>query len=135
MMTKYLIAYAATAFVLFALDFLWLGTLAGPFYREKLANILSERPNIPASVAFYAFYCIGVVIFAEMRGFENQSALYALGFGALFGFFAYATYDITNYATLKDFPLVIAVLDISWGTALTGVSAFAGYYAATFFKG
>jgi uncharacterized membrane protein len=76
---------------------------------------------------------IGVVFFAVVPALRADSAAMALVYGALFGFFAYATYDMTNYATLRNWPLVVSLVDIAWGTCLTGVSALAGYLATRFF--
>lgn len=132
-MKRYVIAYGATAVVFFGLDLLWLGTVATGFYKEKLGSLMAERPNIAAAGVFYAAYVVGIVIFAEMRGFETGSWVSALVWGALFGFFAYATYNMTNYATLKDYPAVLAAVDLAWGTVLTAVSAAAGYAVATRF--
>lgn len=129
-MKRHLIAYVATAVVFFGLDFLWLGTVATTFYKEKLGPLMAERPNLAAAGVFYALYVVGIVMFAETRAFETGNWVTALVWGALFGFFAYATYDITNYATLKGYPAALAAVDLAWGTALTALSAAAGYIVA-----
>ncbi len=125
-MLRYIVAYLATAVVFLAIDYVWLTRVALQFYRENLGDLLLANPRIGAAAAFYAVYVIGIVIFAVAPALRSGSALTALAFGALFGFFAYATYDMTNYATLKNWPLTVSVVDIIWGTALTGVSAWLG---------
>jgi len=126
-MTRAFAAYLATLTAFLALDFVWLGYIAGNFYRLELGPLLLERPNLVASALFYALYAIGIVIFAVAPAWQSQSWLTALFYGALFGLFAYATYDMTNYATLKGFPLRIALVDMLWGAAVTGASAAFGY--------
>ena len=125
-MIKYFIAYVATAIVFFAVDFVWLSQVATKFYSERLGGLLLEKPNMVAAAIFYAIYIVGIVVFAVTPGLKSGSALMALGYGALFGFFAYATYDMTNYATLKGWSLEVVVVDIGWGIFLTGVSAALG---------
>ncbi len=126
-MAQYLAAYAVTSFVFFAIDFVWLSRIAKRFYFDRLGDILLDRPNLGAAAAFYAVYVVGIVIFAVAPALREQSAVTALVYGALFGFFAYATYDMTNYATLRNWSLTVSLVDIAWGTCLTGVSALLGY--------
>ncbi len=123
----YLIAYIATAVVFFAIDFVWLAKVAKSFYWSRLGGLLRDKPNLAAASGFYAVYLIGIVIFAVVPALQAQSWTTALVYGALFGFFAYATYDMTNLATLKGWSVSVAVVDIAWGTALTGASATFGY--------
>jgi len=120
-------AYLATLVAFLALDFIWLGYIAGNFYRSELGPLLLERPNLIASALFYALYAVGIVIFAVSPAWQSQSWTSALSYGALFGLFAYATYDMTNYATLRGFPLKIALLDMAWGMVVTGISAAFAY--------
>jgi uncharacterized membrane protein len=120
-------AYIATLTTFLVLDFVWLGYIAGNFYRSELGPLLLERPNLLASALFYALYAIGIVIFAVSPAWQSQSWTSALLFGALFGLFAYATYDMTNYATLRGFPLTITLLDMAWGMVVTGISATVAY--------
>ena len=135
-MLQYLIAYVATAVVFFGLDFVWLGSIATGFYKEKLGPLLLERPNFVVAGAFYALYVVGIVLFGETRAFEGGNWFTAFKWGALFGFFAYATYGMTNYATLKGHSAAVAAVDIAWGTALTALSSAAGYsVAAAFTRG
>jgi uncharacterized membrane protein len=88
---------------------------------------MMDRPNMSAAALFYLIYVVGIVLFAVGPALKNESLVYAIAYGALFGFFTYATYDLTNYATLKDWPVMVAVVDTAWGTALAGFSAGAGY--------
>ena len=129
-MVRYIIAYAATAVVFFGLDFVWLGTVANGFYKARIGSLLLNPPNFVAAAAFYAVYVVGIVMFGEVRGFEGAGWRGALLWGALFGFFAYATYDMTNYAVLKGYSAAVAAADLAWGTVLTGVSSLAGYAVA-----
>ena len=122
-----LIAYGATALVFFGLDFLWLGTVANSFYRGQLGPLMAEQVNIPVAALFYALYVVGLVIFAVAPALAAGSWKTALMYGALFGFFAYATYDLTNLATLRDWPVALTLVDLLWGTALSGMSATLGY--------
>ena len=125
-MTKYFGAYAATLVVMVALDLLWIGVIAKPLYQQGIGHLMAERPNIGVAVLFYAIYAIGVVLFAVAPDGSTSGWARTLVTGALFGFFAYATYDLTNLATLKNWPLGLAVLDVAWGSLVTAVSAAAG---------
>lgn len=125
-MTKYLVAYVATAIVFFAIDFVWLSQVATKFYSERLGHLLMDKPNLGAAAAFYLIYIAGIVLFAVTPGLKSNSVLVAGAYGALFGFFAYATYDMTNFATLKNWPIEVVVVDIAWGMVLTGTAAALG---------
>ena len=120
-------AYLFTAVAFFAIDFLWLGSVAKRFYFSRLSHLLAEKINYPAAAGFYAIYVVGLVIFAVGPALEKSTWQTALTYGALFGFFCYATYDMTNQSTLKRWPATITVVDIAWGTVLSGVAATIGY--------
>ena len=126
-MTRYAIAYAATAVVFCGLDFLWLGFVAKGYYQSQVGALLLEKPNLAVAAVFYALYIVGVLIFAVLPALDAGSWQRALLYGALFGFFAYATYDLTNLATLKGWSTGMALLDLTWGAVVTGASATAGY--------
>ena len=126
-MTQPLMAYALTALAFFALDYLWLTRFAKRFYFDRLGTLLLKRPKFVAAGGFYAVYVAGIVIFAVAPALTEQSAPTALIHGALFGFFAYATYDMTNYATLKGWSLTVSLVDIAWGAFVTGTAALFGY--------
>jgi len=127
-MLLHLTAYIATAFVFFAIDYVWLSQVAKRFYFVHLDGLLLDTPRMGAAGLFYMAYVAGIVIFAVAPALKADSFTMALTYGALFGMFAYATYDMTNYATLRDWPLIVVVVDITWGTLLTGVSAAAGFW-------
>jgi uncharacterized membrane protein len=97
-------------------------------YRRQLGSLLSENVNWPAAIIFYLFFVAGVFIFSIYPAFEKQSLQHAIILGALFGFFTYATYDLTNHATLKGWPLKIVFIDILWGMVLTGSVSTAGFF-------
>lgn len=126
----YVFAYIATAVVFFAIDFVWLSKVSKAFYADRIGHLLLDKPLLGAAAAFYAVYVIGIVIFAVAPALKDGSGLTALMYGALFGFFAYATYDMTNYATLKDWSLTVSIVDTLWGTFLTGISAYLGFLGA-----
>jgi uncharacterized membrane protein len=132
-MTRLAVAYIATAVVFCGLDFLWLGFVAKGYYQSQVGTLLLDRPNLPVAAAFYALYVAGVLIFAVVPGLETGSPVRALAAGALFGFFAYATYDLTNLATLKGWSVGITLLDLAWGAIVSGISATAGVFAARAF--
>jgi uncharacterized membrane protein len=121
-------AFVATLAVMAVLDGLWLGLVARSFYRQHLGFLMAESPNWIAAGAFYVIYAIGVTVFATAPGVEEGSALAAAWRGALFGFVAYATYDLTNMATLRGWPTIVTIVDMAWGTALSaavaGLAAF-----------
>ena len=125
-MTKYLVAYAAIALVMVALDLLWLGVIAKPLYQQGIGHLMSERPNIPVAVLFYALYAAGLVVFTLALQSPEATWSRTLLTSALFGFFCYATYDLTNLATLKGWPLGMSLADMAWGVFVSTVSAAAG---------
>lgn len=119
--------YLLTVPVFFAIDLLWLGVLAKDFYQKGLAHLLSPKVNWPAAFAFYLMYIAGIILFAVRPALADQSFAKAAIWGALFGFFTYATYDLTNLATLKDWPIKIVIVDIAWGTTLCTLVATGSY--------
>jgi len=123
---SYLVAFLA----FLVIDLLWLGVIAKSFYFRHLEPFFAERINWPAAFIFYILFVAGVLIFAVMPALEKQSLQRAVVYGALFGFFTYATYDLTNLATLRNWPIIIVVVDILWGTVLCAAVATAGYLAA-----
>ncbi len=125
---QYVIAYIATAIVFLAIDYVWLSQVATRFYFDRIGHLLMDQPNLAAAGMFYLLYVVGIVIFAVAPALKAESVGTALIYGAMFGFFTYATYDLTNYATLRQWPLVVVIVDISWGTLLSAVSATLGYH-------
>lgn len=125
---KIIISYLLTAVVFFAIDMVWLGFIAKNMYRKYLGSFLSDTVNWKAAIIFYLIFIVGIFIFAIMPAVEKSSVGKAVLLGALFGFFTYATYDLTNLATLKDWPLPIVFIDMAWGAVLTASVSTAGYY-------
>ncbi len=130
-MTKYLILYAATALIFFPLDFVWLSNMGKGFYRAELGNLLLANPNLVVAGLFYLAYLVGVVILVSAPA--DGDVVKALLMGAVLGFVAYGTYDLTNLSTVAGFSPRVAIVDMAWGTALTGVSAAGGVWIARFF--
>ncbi|NOT71979.1 MAG: DUF2177 family protein [Hyphomicrobium sp.] len=130
---KLIATYAATLAVFVLVDLIWLGFVAKDFYRASIGHLMGNGFNLPAAFAFYFIYTAGVLFFAVYPAADAGSWTRAAFLGAAFGFFAYATYDLTNMATLKDWPLGITLADMAWGSVLTGIAATAGYAAASRF--
>ena len=126
----YLKLYALTVPVFFIIDLIWLGVAAKGFYQKNLKYILSPNVNWTAAIIFYLMYIAGILIFAVLPGIAKDSVRHAAMWGALFGFFTYATYDLTNLALLKDWPLNIVVVDILWGVVLCTAVATSSFYIA-----
>ncbi len=127
-MQKTLLAYAATTLVMVAIDLVWLGVIAKPLYQQGIGHLMAAEPKLGAAALFYLLYPVGLMVFAVLPGASpawGDTALKA----ALFGFFAYATYDLTNLATLKEWPTSLALIDMAWGTAVSAVAALAGRWA------
>lgn len=124
---KYLFLYLAATVIFFAIDMVWLGWLAKDFYWGKLDFILSDQTNWTAAIVFYLIYIGGILYFAVVPGFEAGTWQAALVKGALFGFFCYATYDLTNMALIEGWPLEVVIVDIIWGAVLTGSVAVLTY--------
>ena len=129
---QYLYIYLLTVPIFFLIDMVWLGLVASKFYQTHLGFLLGPV-NWTAAIIFYLIYIVGIVVFAIVPGIQAESVLKALVLGALFGFIAYATYDLTNLATIKDWPLIVTIVDLAWGAVLTGAVAAGGYYAAKMF--
>jgi uncharacterized membrane protein len=132
-MLKYFVAYGATATTFLVIDLLWLGLVAKGFYRDSIGALMADQINIAAAVIFYLLYIVGIVIFAISPALESGSWRTSLILGSLFGFLAYATYDLTNLATLRNWPVAMAAVDMAWGTFLTGLSATTGFFASKSF--
>ena len=126
----YAIAYVVSLLAMAGLDFLWLTNMSAILYRRDLGPLLAEDPRMGAAAIFYLAYAAGMVIFAVRPALVAADWRLAMLYGALFGFFAYATYDLTNFATLKVWSLRVTMLDIGWGMAVTAAAASAGAIAA-----
>lgn len=126
-MIKYAAAYGGTAIVLLALDAIWLTLASKPVYRAQVGPLLLENPNLAIAGLFYLFYAVGLTVFCVMPSVASKSWLMAAGFGALLGFVAYGTYDITNLATLKGWTVTVSLIDLAWGTLVSAIAATAGH--------
>lgn len=129
-----IVAYIASAVAFFALDFVWLSLAVPRLYRPLMGTLLRETPNLPVAGAFYLVYVVGLVVFAVLPAASAGSWLMALGLGALLGLVAYGTYDFTNLSTIRDWPLLVSVVDLAWGISVSAVAALAGYSALRFFS-
>ena len=112
------------------IDLLWLGLIAKNFYAKYIGFILSPTPNLYAALVFYLLYIGGIIVFAVLPGFREDSLFKSLMLGAFFGLCTYATYDLTNLATLKNWPTIVTVIDLLWGVFLSSVVSIAGFYIA-----
>ncbi|MDH6593412.1 putative membrane protein [Variovorax sp. TBS-050B] len=120
---QFAIAYLASAVVFLVLDAIWLSTMADRLYRPALGHLMLDRFSLGPAALFYAIYLVGVVVFAVLPALASGRWLTALGHGALLGLVAYATYDLTNQATLKGWPWMVTAADLCWGSFVTAVTA------------
>ena len=126
---KLLLPYLAIVVTMMVLDVLWIGVLARPLYNRGIGHLMAEHPNFVAALAFYLLYAAGLMAFVVLRQAPGQW-LMAAAWGAGFGFIAYMTYDLTNLATLRDWPLGLSLIDTAWGCIATGVAATLGKLVA-----
>lgn len=133
-MLKYGIAYLASGLTFAAIDAVWLTTMTNRLYKPVLGPIMAARPDLGAAVAFYLIMIGGIVFFAVEPALRGGGWGRAVLNGAALGLVAYATYDLTNQATLNVWSMKLTVIDLAWGTILSGVAATAGYFAARWFE-
>jgi uncharacterized membrane protein len=119
-----LVMYLITLAVFFLIDMVWLGVVAKGFYRRHLGSMLSPNVNWAAAIVFYLLFIVGLLVFVIRPALVGEEPLKALFLGALLGLISYATYDLSNLATLKDWPLVVTIVDLVWGTVLGGAVSF-----------
>ena len=127
-MLKYFGIYLAFLITLVAIDLVWLLGVARNLYQQQMGELMSTEPKLIAGLAFYVLYALGVCIFVVVPALSKQSWIYAVQYGALFGFFCYMTYDLTNLAVIRNFPTGLAFIDIAWGSAVTAVTAGFAYW-------
>ena len=127
------IAYVATFLVFMAIDFVWLTTMASRLYKPYLGDIMADDFRPLPAVLFYLLFVLGLVFFAVRPAIASGDWKTALLQGAAFGFFCYATYDLTNQATLRTWSSVITIADMIWGTVLSGVAAAIGFRITRYF--
>jgi uncharacterized membrane protein len=122
--------YAIALPVFFAIDMVWLGLVAKDFYKSQIGFLMKPDINWTAAIIFYLLFIVGLVLFVIAPSIEKMSWTYALLFGALFGLITYATYDLTNLATLKDWPLLVTIVDLAWGATLGALVSVVTYFIA-----
>lgn len=130
---QYVYVYLVTIPIFFAIDMLWLGVFARNLYRDYLGYLLRDPINWTAAITFYLIFIVGLLYFAVIPALKEGTLTQALLYGALFGFFTYATYDLTNLATIKEWPLTISLIDMAWGTTLSALVAGGSFLAARMF--
>ena len=123
-----LIKLLAVGGIMGILDYIWLGFIAKKLYYAEMGKLLLDKPNMGAALAFYLIYVVGVLVFVVNPALAKESWQYALGIGALFGLVAYATYDLTNLATMKDFPLKLVIIDLAWGMLITAAVSVGSFF-------
>ncbi len=121
--------YAICTAVFFAVDLVWLSTATKRIYQPYLGSLLSSEPKLGVAAVFYLLYVVGVIALAVVPGLREGVVLGALWRGALFGLLAYATYDLTNLATIEGWAWQVSAIDLVWGTTVTSIVSVAGYYA------
>ena len=123
--------YAIALPVFFSIDMLWLGLVAKNFYAKQIGFLMKTNINWPAAIIFYFLFLVGLVLFVISPAVEKKSLFTAIVMGGLFGFFTYATYDLTNLATLKNWPLMVSLVDMAWGVILSASVSTITYLIAT----
>jgi uncharacterized membrane protein len=123
---KFLPAYLTIIVVMFVLDIIWLSMIAQPLYQQGIGHLMADEPNFLFAGMFYLVYAAGLIWFALMPNRHHRGLKNTFATAAAFGFFVYASYDLTNLALLKDWSLSLSVIDVTWGTLLSGVSAAFG---------
>jgi uncharacterized membrane protein len=126
----YLKLYAIALPIFFAIDMVWLGFVAKNFYREQIGFLMKSDLNWTAAIVFYLLFVVGLVVFVIAPAIEKNSWVHALLLGALFGLITYATYDLSNLATLKDWPLKVTLVDLAWGAILAATVSTSTYFIA-----
>jgi uncharacterized membrane protein len=125
--------YAVAVITFLVIDLIWLGVIARSFYQAQIGHLLREDVNWAAAIVFYLVFVAGIVVLVVQPAIEHQSVIRALVLGAVLGLVTYAAYDLTNLATLRDFPLTVAIVDLAWGAVLCSTVSVITYFAATKF--
>lgn len=128
-MNKFVAGYLAIVLVMVAADVLWLGFIAKSMYQQSIGHLMAEQPRLSAAVVFYCVYAAGLLVFVVEPHAQAAGWGRTLVYGALFGLVAYATYDLSNLATLKNWPIRLTLLDMAWGAALSAGASLAGSVA------
>jgi uncharacterized membrane protein len=127
-MKTYVLAYLVTLIVFVAIDFVWLSNMADRLYRPMLGDLLAPGFQLAPAIAFYLLYTAGLTFLAVRPGLASASLATAMIHGAVLGFTAYATYDLTNQSTLRNWPAIVTIADLIWGTVLSGIAAGSGQW-------
>jgi uncharacterized membrane protein len=127
-MTKFFKLYLIALPVFFAIDMTWLGLIAKNFYRNQIGFLMKPDVNWPAAIIFYLLFIAGLIAFVISPATQKHSWHHALFYGAFFGLVTYATYDLTNLATTKDWPIMVTLVDLSWGTVLAASVSLITYF-------
>lgn len=127
-MTKFIAAYGAVFTIMLVIDLLWLRVIAKPLYQKGIGHLMADSPKVFAAAVFYIIFPIGLMFFAVAPFGAEPDVKRVLISAAVFGFFAYATYDLTNLAIMKNWPLSLSLIDVAWGTFASAVSAGAGKF-------
>ena len=125
---KIVILYFSSLAVFFAIDLLWLGVISKNFYSAQLGHLLAAKANWIPALIFYLLFIAGILVFVVIPGFEGGSLLKTALMAALFGLVCYATYDLTNMATIKSWPVIVTVVDLIWGMFISTSVAVIAYY-------
>lgn len=133
-MMTFLKLYAIALPVFFAIDLTWIGFVAKNFYKSQIGYLMTSTVNWTAAIVFYLLFIVGMIVFVIGPAYEAHSWSRALLYGAMFGFMTYATYDLTNLATVKDWPLLVTVVDLTWGTVLAASVSTVTVLIAQYFK-
>lgn len=128
-MSYYLKLYFTTLAAFLVIDFIWLGLVARSFYKKHLGYLMAPSPNWVAAIIYYLLFIAGVLVFVVLPGLKENSLKITLLRAALFGLVSYATYDLTNLAVVKDWPVIVTVVDLIWGTVLSVAIGTAGFIA------
>ena len=131
----FFVAYIAALVIFGVIDILWLTFVGAKLFRDTLGDVLAQDVRMAPAIAFYLLYSLGVVFFAIAPALRDASVMTALINGAMFGLMTYATYDLTNYATVRNWTLNLTIIDLSYGAALTAVTALLGYWITRWFSG
>jgi len=134
MTVMYLKMYLVTLVVFFAVDMVWLGLIAKSFYQSQIGYLMKATPNWTAAIIFYLLFIVGLLVFVITPALAKESWSQALLLGALFGLISYATYDLTNLATIKNWPILVTVVDLIWGTVLSASVSYISYNVIRFLK-
>jgi uncharacterized membrane protein len=129
-MLKFLGTYCSFLIFLIAIDMTWLLVIAKKLYQSEMGDLMASEPKLVAGIAFYVLYAIGVGIFVLIPALSKQSWFDAVLYGALFGFFCYMTYDLTNLVVIRNFPTQLAFIDMAWGTFATAVASGFAYWVS-----